>query len=223
MEKRRVLIVDHCPLVRVGLASLIEREIDLTVCGDAGNCEQGLRALAAHRPNAVTLELAMPERSGLELIKDMLIQHPAVAVLVVSRHGHVSYINSAFHTGAHGYMTKDEAPHKLAAAIRTVLVGKRYLSTCLAVNLAHQTLDDDNRNGSCADHLSSRELEVFEMLGRGCAISEIAAAYHLSISTVHTYCGRMREKMSVRTERELLVAAVRWSEQQRPRAFPTNC
>jgi len=220
--KKRIFIIDDHPLLCAGLVSVITSEPDLAISGQAHNIADALLQMTVHPPDVAVVDLALPDGSGLELVKDLLARHPSVAVLVLSMHDEAHYIDRALRGGARGYLTKSEAIHDLIPAIRTVLTGQRFLSPLLALKLANAALDNGNRDGGTAEHLSDRELEVFELLGRGCEISQIATTYHLSLSTVHTYCERMKQKFGVHTERELLVAAVRWNEQQRQQPEPVK-
>jgi DNA-binding NarL/FixJ family response regulator len=212
--KRRIFVVDDHPLVCAWLASEIGRESDLAACGQAQTIADALRQMAAQPPDAAVVDLSLPDGSGLELIKDLLARHPNVVVLVLSMHDDTDHMHRALRAGALGYITKDEAAQNFIPAIRIVLAGKRYLSPRLALKLAINLIEGNNHPGATAEHLSDRESEIFQMLGRGCEISQIATTYHLSVSTVHTYCDRMKQKFGVQTERELLVAAVRWNQQQ---------
>ncbi len=212
--KKRIFIVDDHPMVCAGLAGEIAREPDLTLCGQAHTLAEALRQMAACPPDVAVVDLSLPDGSGLELIKDLLARHPALVVLVLSLHDDLEHLDRALRAGARGYVSKDDLAPNFIPALRDVLAGKRYLTPRLTIKLANAMIDGGPYMGAPAARLSDREWEIFQMLGRGSEIGQIAATYHLSTSTVHTYCERMKQKFGVRTERELLVAAVRWSTQQ---------
>lgn len=212
---KRIFIVDDHPLVCAGLAHEIASETDLAVCGQAHTSADALQQMAAHPPDVAVVDLSLADGSGLELIKDLLALQPSVYVLVLSLHDDSEHIERALRAGAGGYVTKDEPVQHFIPALRAVAEGRRYLSPRVALQLANSRIADSPHPGEQAKRLSNREQGIFEMLGRGCEIGQIAATYRLSVSTVHTYCERMKPKLGVRTERELLVAAVRWREQHR--------
>jgi DNA-binding NarL/FixJ family response regulator len=218
-QKNRVLLVDDHPMVCAGMASVIEREPDIVVCGQAHSAAEALSLMAKTLPNVAVLDLSLGTGigGGLDLIKDVRAQFHAIRVLVVSMHTDAQCVNRALQAGALGYVAKEEAVGSLVAGIRTVLSDRRYLAVRLD-NAEAALFDATYESRSQVDELSDRELAVFELLGQGREIGAIAKAMHVSVSTIHTYCGRTKQKLLVQTERDLLVAAVRWAEQKRLRS-----
>jgi DNA-binding NarL/FixJ family response regulator len=213
--KRRVFVVDDHPLVREWLANLINQQPDLEVCGEAENAADALRGIAATNPDLAIIDITLNAASGLELIKDIRIQHASVAPLVLSMHEEELYAERAMRAGARGYVRKREASKNILAAIRRVLGGGIYVSEKLSNEMALKFLKGHERVGvaqSRVDQLSDRELEVFELLGQGRSTSQIAEQLHISLKTVQGYCVRAKQKLALTTAAELLREAILWTE-----------
>src|ERR1700736_3011869 len=186
-QKTRVFLVDDHPLVREWLTNLINEQGDLVVCGQAENAAQALAGIAATAPNLVIVDISLNAGSGLELVKDLRIQHPAVAPLVLSMHEEELYAERAMQAGARGYVRKRETSKNILAAIRRILEGRIYISEKLSNAMALKFLKGKEGIGiprSRVEQLSDRELEVFQLLGQGKSTSEIADELHLSLKTV---------------------------------------
>ncbi len=209
----RILLVDDHPVVREGLAENIERERDLTVCAQADDRHEALAAIETTRPDLVVVDLMLKSSSGLELIKDIHSRWPKLLILVVSMHDETLYAERVLRAGAQGDITKQEATRDILLAIRRVLQGGIYLNekTASAV-LARLTSRPDAMADSITDLLADRELQVFELTGRGLSTREIAAQLHIDMKTVDTYRGRIREKLNLKTSSELLQLAIRWNK-----------
>lgn len=213
--RTRVFVVDDHPLVREWLASLINHQADLSVCGEAGSAGAALAALAAANPDVVIVDLSLGGRSGLELIKDIRASHPHAAVLVLSMHDEDLYAERALRAGARGYIMKREATKNVILAIRRIQEGKIYVSERLASALAERLVTGlPAGTESPVARLSDRELEVYRLLGEGRATRQIAEQLHLSAKTVQAYCARIKEKLGLSTGTELLREAMRWVEGQ---------
>jgi DNA-binding NarL/FixJ family response regulator len=213
--KNRVFLVDDHPLVREWLTSLLNQQPDLEVCGEAENAAQALRGIAETKPKVAIIDIALNAASGLELVKDLCIQHPSVAPLVLSMHEEELYAERAMRAGARGYVRKRETSKNILAAIRRVLDGGIYVSEKLSNAMALKFLKGQEAVGAAQSRvgeLSDRELEVFEWLGKGRSTSEIADELHLSLKTVQAYCVRAKEKLGLTTAAELLREAILWQE-----------
>ena len=214
-QKRRVFLVDDHPLVREWLANLINQQGDLEVCGEAENAADALRGIAATKPALAVIDITLKAASGLELIKDISIQHPSVTPLVLSMHEEELYAERAMRAGARGYVRKRETSKNILAAIRRVLEGGIYISEKLSNTMAVKFLEGQEAVGiarSRVEQLSDRELEVFHLLGQGRSTSQIAEQLHLSLKTVQAYCVRAKEKLGLSTAAELLREAILWEE-----------
>ena len=193
------------------MAELIGQQADLEVCGEAGDAGQALAAVAALKPDLVLMDITLPGKHGLEVIKDIKALHPRLPVLVVSMHDENLYAERALRAGARGYLMKNEGGEKLLQAIRQVLGGAIYVSQALAAKVidlfsGHQRLAVDTTTALLTD----RELEVFEFLGQGLTTREIGQQMRVSPKTVETHRMHIREKMGLRSGPELIKRAVRW-------------
>jgi DNA-binding NarL/FixJ family response regulator len=209
--RHRVLVVDDHPIVRQGLASVIGAEPDLVVCGEADGVATALEAFAALAPDVVVTDLSLYRTSGLELIKSLKAAKEAVPILVVSIHDETVHAERALRAGASGYVMKEEATTVIVSAIRRVLEGGVWVSDELSARMVQRYLRRDMPS-SPVEGLSDREIEVFQMIGRGLATRDIALALRISIKTVETHVAHIKDKLCLRNARELLQAATRWLE-----------
>jgi DNA-binding NarL/FixJ family response regulator len=215
--KNKILLVDDHPLVREWLNNLIQEEPDLEVCGLAGSAREALDLMATLQPQIVVADISMEGGSGLELIKDVKILHPKVQLIVLSMHEEMLYAERAMRAGAAGYIMKREATEKVLDAIRAVLKGGLYYSNAVNAMLAQKLVQGSGDLPSVIAGLSDRELEVFQMLGRGLNTRQISEQMHVGFKTVHAYCARIKEKLNLASINELVFQAVRWHESQQPR------
>jgi DNA-binding NarL/FixJ family response regulator len=213
VSRRRVFIVDDHPLVREGLANLINQQSDLTVCGQAEDAAQALAGIGAGRAELALIDISLKTASGLELVKDLKLHHPEVALIVLSMHDEMLYAERAIRAGARGYVMKSETSKEVLTAIRRVLQGDVYVSERV-VNLMARRLGSSRKSAASSpvEQLSDRELEIFRLLGQGRTTSQIATDLHLSLKTVQAYCARAKEKFGVDSLTELLRAAIRWED-----------
>jgi len=212
-EKKGVLIVDDHPLVREWLTTLIERQPDLTVCGEAATAAEAMQAVAASKPEVAIVDIALKDSSGIELIKDLTKVCPSLVVLVLSMHEESHYAERALRAGAQGYIMKRETTKKVIEAIRRVLEGKFYLSEAVAQAITTQFVEGKTLAiRSPVEQLSDRELAVFDLLGQGLATRQIAERLRVSVKTVQAYCARTKEKLNLASANELVREAVRWRE-----------
>ena len=214
--KTRLLILDDHPMMREGLAQLINNEPDLTVCGQAGSAVEGLNMVAKLKPDLLLADISLPDKSGLEVIKDSLALHPEIPVLVISMHDETLYAERTLRAGARGYVMKQEGGQKLMAAIRKVLNGQIYVSERISANIL-ESLSGRTQSAPrpAMQNLSDREFEVLQLLGEGKGTSDIARQLHLSAKTVEAHRANIKRKLELRTGPELVRYAVRWVETQK--------
>ena len=207
--------MDDHPLVREWLMNLINQQPDLEVCGEAKNATDALVGIGSTRPSLAVIDISLDAASGLELIKDLCMQYPLVAPLVLSMHEEELYAERAMRAGARGYVRKRETSKNILAAIRRVLEGGIYVSETLSNAMALKFLKGDQRVGvaqSRVNQFSDRELEVFELLGQGKSTSQIAEQLNISLKTVQAYSVRAKEKLGLSTAAELVREAILWQE-----------
>jgi DNA-binding NarL/FixJ family response regulator len=212
VTKRRILVVDDHPIVRQGLALLINREPDLVVCGEAEEAMGAMHVLASARPDVLVVDISLNGPDGLDLLKNIRITYPTLPVLILSMHEESIYAERALRAGANGYIMKQEATEKVLVAVRRILSGEIYLSDRIANKMLKHYITGCGtlRNSSIAD-LSDRELEVFRLIGDGHATRQIAEELHLSVKTVESYQAHIKEKLSLRSARELMQHAIQWN------------
>jgi DNA-binding NarL/FixJ family response regulator len=214
-RKKSVFIVDDHPLVREWLATLINQQADLEVCGEAANAPDGLNLIATANPHVAVVDLSMQGGSGIELIKAINASHPDVAVIVLSMHDELFCVERALRAGASGYIMKREATGNVLQAIRCVLEGKPFFSAEIAAMMAQKDLEGKPpATSSPGLLLSDRELQVFQLLGRGCSTRQIAEEMRVSFRTVQSFCARIKDKLKLSNATELLLEAVRWHDSQ---------
>ena len=218
-KKCRVFLVDDHPIIRHGLTQLIDREPDLTVCGESEVGSTALGAIAAVKPDAVVVDLTLKESSGFSLIKNLVTLDPKLPILVLTVHEESLYAERCLRAGAKGYLMKDEAMENVLLAIRRVIAGKVYLSEKMQSRLLRSSgRRGDNVIASPLEKLSDRELEIFRLLGQGLGTKQIANLLRLSVSTVESHRARIKEKFDLRNAVELLRHAVKWVELERESA-----
>jgi two-component system, NarL family, invasion response regulator UvrY len=198
----RVLIADDHPVVRRGLKEILERELEGTVCAEAQDAQDVLARTHSEDWDLVILDITMPGRSGLDVLRDLKNLRPKLPVLVVSMHAEEQYGKRTLRAGASGYMNKESAPDELIKAVKKVLAGGRYVGPGLAEHLALNLTGDVRRD--IHETLSQREFEVLRMIALGKTINQIAEELHLRGSTVSTYRARILEKMNLTTTAELM-------------------
>jgi DNA-binding NarL/FixJ family response regulator len=212
VTKKRILVVDDHPIVRQGLSLLIDREPDLAVCGEAEEATGAMHLLASARPDVLIVDISLNGPDGLDLLKNIRITHPTLPVLILSMHEESIYAERALRAGANGYIMKQEATEKVLVAVRRILSGEIYVSDRVANKMLKHYITGAGtlRNSSIAD-LSDRELEVFRLIGDGHGTRQIAEELHLSIKTVESYQAHIKEKLSLRSARELMQHAIQWN------------
>ena len=198
----RILIADDHAILRRGLKEILVRELEGAVCGEAEDAQQVLVQVQNCEWDLVTLDITMPGRSGLDVLKDLKAMCPKLPVLVLSMHPEEQYGRRILKAGASGYMNKKSAPEELIKAIRKLLAGGTYVSPALAERLALDLKRDATRPAH--EILSDREFEILRMIGSGKTVTQIAEELHLSVTTVSTHRARILEKMHMTTTAELM-------------------
>ncbi len=203
-------------MMRQGLAQLITNEPDLAVDGEADTAGQALDLVAARKPALVLLDISLPDKNGLELVKDIHVLCPDVLILVVSMHDEALYAERVLRAGARGYIMKQEGGKKLMEAIRQVLSGQIYVSEKMSARILEIFSGRRTEGaGSPVERLSDREFEVFQLVGEGRGTRDIADHLHLSVKTVEVHRANIKEKLKLKTATDLVRFAVRWTETQR--------
>lgn len=210
----KVILVDDHPISRHGVSALISMQPGLEVCAEAGTVKEGLEAVQKFDCDLALFDITLPDGSGLELIKDALAVRPEMKILVLSMHDESLYAERVLRAGAKGYIMKETAPENLITAVNTVLDGGVYVSNAMSSKLLAM-LSGQSKGGankSSIESLTDRELEVFEMIGRGIGSREIAEKLCLSIRTIDAHRANIRAKLGAKDSHELVHTAVRWIE-----------
>jgi DNA-binding NarL/FixJ family response regulator len=211
-RKIKVFVVDDHPIVRQGLALLINREQDLVVCGEAEDAQSAMLSVNTVQPDIMVVDISLNGPDGLDLLKDVRMRHPDLPVLILSMHDESIYAERALRAGAQGYIMKQEATEKVLVALRRILSHEIYVSERIANRMLQRYIGSPSseRPSSVAD-LTDRELEVFRLIGEGHSTRQIAEELHISVKTVESYQAHIKEKLSLRTARELVQHAIQWS------------
>jgi DNA-binding NarL/FixJ family response regulator len=210
-RRTRILIVDDHPVVRKGMAQLLDQESDLTVCGEALDHQGALAEIEEKTPDFVIADLSLKNSDGLALVKDVHARWPQLPVLVLSMYDENVYAERVLRAGARGYIMKQEALEKVLDAIRRILKGELYVSENVRqhfVRSVSQTGQPDTN--SRLARLSDRELEVFQLIGEGLNAREIGLRLHLSPKTIEAHCARIKEKLDLKDGVEVLQSATLW-------------
>jgi two-component system invasion response regulator UvrY len=202
----RILIADDHAILRRGLKDILTCELEGAIFAEAGNAQEVLAQVRSQAWDLVVLDITMPGRSGLDLLRDLQQLRPELPVLILSMHPENQYAKRVLRAGAAGYMNKETAPKELVKAVRKVLAGGRYVSAELAEKLAADLSADAGRLPH--ERLSDREFEVLRMIASGKTISQIAEELHLSATTVSTHRARILEKMGMANNAELVRYAI---------------
>ena len=210
---KRVLIVDDHPVVRQGLANIISQDDGFSVCGMAGSVQEAMNEIEATRPDLVLTDLGLPGRNGVELIKDLRSLYPDVPVLVMSMHDELIYAERVLRAGGRGYVMKEASSEVLLHALRRVVEGGVFVSETVTNHFLEGMSTGTGKKASFPlQRLTDRELEVFELIGRGKGNHEIGNQLSISARTVDAHRAHIREKLGLADGTELTRYAVRWVE-----------
>jgi two-component system, NarL family, invasion response regulator UvrY len=203
----RALVADDHAVVRRGITEVLHEAADIAVHGEAGSGQEALDKVRGGQWDVVLLDLNLPDRNGLDVLRDLKRERPRIPVLILTICSEDQFAVRAFRAGASGYLTKESAPEELVRAVHKVVSGGRYVSPKLAERLACMMAPDSDQPPH--EQLSDREDQVFRALASGRTVSQVADDLHLSAKTISTYRTRILEKMGLRTNAELTVYAVR--------------
>ena len=203
----RILMADDHPIVRRGLRQILSEDPGITEVGEATTAMDVVRLLRESKWDAVILDVNLPDRSGLDILREIRERSPTLPVLILSMHPEDQFAVRVLKAGASGYLNKDSAPDELLKAVRRILGGNRYISPTLAEQLAVALTDDSDKPPH--ERLSDREYLVLCRIASGRTVTEIAEELQLSVKTISTYRTRILDKMSLRTSAELTSYAVR--------------
>ena len=211
--KRSVLIDDH-PIMRHGLAQLIRGEDGLDVIGEAGSAREGLEVVGRLKPDLAVIDLTLPDKNGLELVKDIRALHPATQCIVLSMHDETLYGERALRAGARSYVMKEAAADHLVTAIHKVISGGLYVSESLNARMLEQVTGAARSKATGMDALTDRELEILALIGKGVATKIIASQLSISARTVEAHRAHIKEKLGMTDGAALVRYAVQWVENQ---------
>jgi DNA-binding NarL/FixJ family response regulator len=210
LKPRRVLIVDDHPVLRKGLGRLIDSKNEFTVCGEAGNADEAMDLIRMLGPELAIVDIGLPGTNGIELTKAIRKEFPKLAVLVLSVHEEELYALRALRAGAMGYIVKQDAIENITAALREVSQGRRYLSAVLG-GIATNPNGEPGDGADPSTVLTDRELEIFELIGKGHEVHEISSALKLSPKTVETHRTNIKDKLKLKNSRHVARLAVQWT------------
>ena len=214
MQKRKIFIVDDHPIMRQGLGQLINHEPDMQVVGEAEDAATALSGVMETKPDLVIIDISLPGKNGLELIKDIRAVQRTVALLVHSMHDESLYVERVLRAGAQGYIMKHEGGKKVMDAIRKVLSGDIYVSNSMSTKILEIFSNRRSTTTDPVEALSDRQFEIFQMIGQGKGTRAIAEELNVSVKTVDAHRANIKEKLGLRTGNELVRYAVRWVESQ---------
>ncbi|MDB6024736.1 MAG: Two component transcriptional regulator, LuxR family [Verrucomicrobiales bacterium] len=211
----KILLVDDHPMMRDGLRQIIGNEPDLVVCGEAENAFQALELIGKLTPDLVMADITLPDKSGLELLKDIQAIHPSMRVIVISMHDEALYAERVLRAGGRGYVMKHEGGKKIMQAIRQVLSGQIAVSEKISAKILEVFSGRGAEAASSpVENLTDREFEVFQNIGAGLSTKEIAVQMRVSSKTVEVHRINVKAKLKLKTSAELIRYAVRWVESQ---------
>lgn len=209
----KVLIVDDHEIMRQGLKQLIEHEEDLSVCGEAEDVAGAVAAIEETNPDIALIDISLKDSSGIELIKDIRVRWPKLPIMVLSMHDESFYAERVLRAGAKGYVSKSEISGKVIDGIRKVLDGELYISGEVASRMLRKAIGGGSQvDLSPIDRLSDREFEVFELIGDGRQMRDIAKRMHVSLKTVEAHRENIKKKLNLDSASELISYAVQWSQ-----------
>lgn len=212
---KRIAVIEGHPVMRYGLVSLIGAEQDLKVCAEAGDFEGGLAAVRREKPDGVVMDIDLPGGSGLELVRKIKAEVRHAGVFIVSKEDDTQHALRALRAGATGYATKTDAAENLLAGLRKVLAGDHYLGEAMAHRLIFQHIGAPGQlRPEVEQRLTGRERELLELIGQGLGTRDIATKLGISVKTVETHRGHLKEKLELSSGKDLLQFARDWAVQK---------
>jgi len=211
MKKKDIFIVDDHPIVCEGLEQLINQEVDLLVCGHAGDAVRAMKAIRSLDPDLVIVDISLEGKSGIELMNEIKTFFPNIRILALSMHEQPLIVDRCMKAGAMGYVSKNEVTNVIIKAIRRVLSGMIYLSEAMSERLLDNLYVKKRQSGQVlVDSLTKREFEVFGLISKGLSSREIAEILSISIKTVDAHREHIKEKLRLNDSRELYSYALQW-------------
>jgi DNA-binding NarL/FixJ family response regulator len=209
---RRIFVVDDHPLIREGLAAQLANQPNMQLCGEAEDIAEALTRIVTAEPDLVIVDISLKNGNGIDLVKRLKAKNPSLVILVWSMHPENLYAERALRAGARGYVNKSKSASQIMEAVLTVLDGRTYLSPEMSEKLLGRVIGGGRREISTSgiETLTDRELETFELLGRGLTTQQIASKMHVSRKTVETYRARIKEKLGLANAVELIQHSVQW-------------
>ena len=211
VSRKRIVLVDDHPVLRKGLARLIDSKEGFVVCGEASSAPDAMEVIREQRPHLAIVDIGLPGASGIELTKSIRTEFPDVPVLILSMHDDPLYATRALRAGATGYIVKQDAIDNIATALQDTLDGRRYLSPGISEQLQSNGIGDQPRSThDLIEQLTDRELEIFHLIGKGNDVREIAEALAVSPKTVETHRTNIKEKLKLKNARQVARVALQW-------------
>ena len=208
---KKIVLVDDHPVLRKGLARLIDSKEGFVVCGEASSAIDAMEVIREQKPHLAVVDIGLPGASGIDLTKSIRAEFPDVPVLILSMHDDPLYATRALRAGATGYIVKQDAIDNIATALQETLDGRRYLSPGMAQQLQTDGIGDQPRSShDLVDQLTDRELEIFHLIGKGNDVREIAEALGVSPKTVETHRTNIKEKLKLKNARQVARVALQW-------------
>jgi DNA-binding NarL/FixJ family response regulator len=210
-DNRRILLVDDHPVLRKGLVRLIDSKNGFVVCGEAGSATEAMPLIRELKPHLVIVDIGLPGASGIELTKTIRTEFPNVPILILSMHEEALYASRALRAGALGYIVKQDAVDNIATALQQTFAGQRYLSPSIAKQLQADGSEGQPRSThDLVAGLTDRELEIFQLIGKGRDVREMAQALNVSPKTVETHRANIKKKLKLKNSREVARVALQW-------------
>jgi len=210
-DKKKVFVVDDHPLMRQGLAQLINQETDLSFAGESGDANEALNLIGKTKPDLVIVDISLKGgMNGIDLTKSLVADHPKIPVLVISMHDESLYAERALRAGARGYLMKQEATENVIAAIHRVLEGEIYTSEAMKDHLLHKIVSGHGASDSSVENLTDRELEVVQLIAQGKGTRQIAEELHLSVKTIESHYANIKNKLNLHSGPELTQYAIKF-------------
>lgn len=210
-KKYKIFVVDDHPIVRQGIAQLINQEEDMMLAGEAGDASEALKGIDKIKPDLVTVDISLKGSSGIELTKSILLNHPKMPILIISMYDEPLYGERVLKAGAKGYLIKQEAIDNVVTAIRKVLSGEIYLSEKMRDSLVHKFVRGKTSvTGSPLETLTDRELEILQLIGQGLSTHKISEDLHISVKTVESHYSNIKNKLNLKNAHELIQYAIKW-------------
>ncbi len=214
-QQKRIFLVDDHPLIRSGLAQIIEEEPDLTICGQAKNAAEAMKGVKDSAPDLVVVDLSLEGSNGIELIKNLKALYPDLEFMMFSMHDERVFAQRALRAGARAFVMKHESKDTIKTAIRRALSGNIYVSERVSEQLLHQIVSGTaSDKGSPVDKLTDRELEVIQLIGKRLSTREVPKALTVSVKTVESHRAHIKEKLELSSGNELVKFAIQWVEHE---------